>query len=63
MLPVRRLRGDWWELNEPGTMLVGTRSGSALRLGDAVQVQVGRIEAPRGRVDLLPAFDAAPEED
>jgi ribonuclease R len=63
MLPVRRLRGDWWELNEPGTMLVGTRSGSALRLGDPVQVQVGRIEAARGRVDLLPAFDAAPEED
>ena len=27
MLPVRRLRGDWWELNEAGTMLVGTRSG------------------------------------
>ena len=27
MLPVRRLRGDWWELNEQATMLVGTRSG------------------------------------
>ncbi len=63
MLPVRRLRGDWWELNEAGTMLVGTRGGSALRLGDPVQVQVGRIEAPRGRVDLLPAFDPAPEEE
>ena len=25
MLPVRRLRGDWWELNEEGTMLVGAR--------------------------------------
>ena len=23
MLPVRRLRGDWWELNEQGTMLLG----------------------------------------
>ena len=23
MLPVRRLRGDWWELNEQGTMLIG----------------------------------------
>ena len=28
MLPVRRLRGDWWELNEQGTILVGTRSGA-----------------------------------
>jgi ribonuclease R len=54
MLPVRRLRGDWWELNEAGTILVGTRSGGALRLGDPVQVRVGRIDAPRGRVDLLP---------
>jgi len=56
MLPVRRMRGDWWELNEEGTMLVGTRSGSALRLGDAVTVRVGAIDAPRGRVDLLPAW-------
>ena len=35
MLPVRRLRGDWWELNEEGTILVGTRSGSSIRLGDS----------------------------
>jgi ribonuclease R len=57
MLPVRRLRGDWWELNEEGTMLVGTRSGSAIRLGDPVSVRVGRIDAPRGRVDLMPAWE------
>jgi ribonuclease R len=55
MLPVRRLRGDWWELNEQATMLVGTRNGGTLRLGDPVQVRVGRIDAPRGRVDLLPS--------
>jgi ribonuclease R len=55
MLPVRRLRGDWWELNEQATMLIGTRSGGAMRLGDAITVRVGRIDAPRGRVDLLPA--------
>jgi ribonuclease R len=57
MLPVRRLRGDWWELNEEGTMLVGAHTGGAIRLGDAVSVRVGRIDAPRGRVDLLPAGD------
>jgi ribonuclease R len=57
MLPVRRMRGDWWELNEEGTMLVGTRSGGTVRLGDPVSVRVGRIDAPRGRVDLLPAWD------
>jgi ribonuclease R len=55
MLPMRRLGGDWWELNEQETMLVGSRSGRTLRLGDPVRVQVGRIDAPRGRVDLYPA--------
>jgi ribonuclease R len=52
MLPVRRLRGDWWELNEQGTVLVGTRTGGAIRLGDPVTVAVRSIDAPRGRVDL-----------
>jgi ribonuclease R len=55
MLPVRRMRGDWWELNEEGTMLVGAHTGDVLRLGDPVRVQVARVDAPRGRVDLLPA--------
>jgi ribonuclease R len=56
MLPVRRLRGDWWELNEEATILIGTRNGGAIRLGDPIQVRVGQIDAARGRVDLLPAF-------
>jgi ribonuclease R len=57
MLPVRRMRGDWWELNEEGTMLVGARTGDVLRLGDRVRVQVARVDAPRGRVDLVPASE------
>jgi ribonuclease R len=55
MLPVRRMRGDWWELNEQETMLVGTHSGRAIRLGDTVEVRVDGVDAPRGRVDLVPA--------
>ncbi|HUY59924.1 MAG TPA: RNB domain-containing ribonuclease [Solirubrobacteraceae bacterium] len=54
MLPVRRMHDDWWELNEHGTALIGTRNGGALRLGDSVAVTIGGIDAPRGRVDLLP---------
>jgi ribonuclease R len=57
MLPMRRLGGDWWELNEQETVLVGSRSGRTLRLGDPVRVRVGRIDAPRGRVDLYPAVE------
>jgi ribonuclease R len=54
MLPVRKLRGDWWELNEEGTILHGSRSEKAIRVGDAVRVVVDRVDAPRGRVDLFP---------
>jgi ribonuclease R len=63
MLPVRRMRGDWWELNEEGTMLVGARAGGVVRLGDPVRVQVARVDAPRGRVDLLPVSEDSEEED
>lgn len=55
MLPVRRLVGDWWELNEQGTMLYGTKTGHTIRLGTSIDVRVGTIDAPRGRVDLNPA--------
>lgn len=54
LLGVRRLRGEWWELNEFETMLVGTDSDKRIRLGDPVRVQVEKVDAPRGRVDLLP---------
>ncbi|MCW3047536.1 MAG: Exoribonuclease [Solirubrobacterales bacterium] len=52
LLPVRRLRGDWWEVNEQGTILYGTETGRTIRLGDPVRVRVHRVEPPRGRVDL-----------
>jgi ribonuclease R len=54
LLPVRRLRGDWWELNEEGTILTGERTGQTIRLGDPVRVKVERVETARGRVDLAP---------
>jgi ribonuclease R len=54
LLPVRRLRGDWWELNAEETMLVGAQSGKRLRVGDPVVVQVVHVDAPRGRADLSP---------
>ncbi len=54
MLPVRKLH-DWWHLNEHGTALEAERSGRRIRLGDPIEVAVSRVDAPRGRVDLLPA--------
>ena len=56
-LPVRRMRGDWYQLNEAQTALIGDGSGRAFRLGDGLRVTVGRVEAPRGRADLELAPD------
>ena len=53
-LAARRLR-DWWQLNEEETALVAEASGGELRLGDPIEVLVERVDAPRGRVDLVPA--------
>jgi ribonuclease R len=55
-LPARAMRGEWWDLNEQGTALVGERTGKTVRLGDSLSVSVRRVEAPRGRVDLVPAM-------
>jgi ribonuclease R len=54
-LPVRRIGGDWYDLNEEQTALVGRNTGRRLRLGDAVDVVVRSVEPARGRIDLDPA--------
>ena len=54
-LPARRLGGDYFELNELGTALVGRRGGRSYRLGDPIEVLVEKIEKPEGKVELSPA--------
>jgi len=54
-LPARRLGEEWYSVNEAETALVGEESGRALHIGDPVAVEVERVHAPRGRVDLSPA--------
>jgi hypothetical protein len=51
-LPVRRLHGDYFQLNELGTALVGRRGGGTFRLGDPINVLVERIEKAEGKVEL-----------
>jgi ribonuclease R len=54
-LPARRIGGrERYELDPTETMLIGSRGGPAVRLGDPVRVTVERVDIPRGRVDLLP---------
>jgi ribonuclease R len=54
-LPARLLRGERFDLNDTETALVGRRTGRTVRWGDPVSVRVSSVEAPRGRVDLVPA--------
>jgi ribonuclease R len=55
LVPVRLMREDHFDLNETETALVGRRTGREIRLGDPLSVRVDRVEATRGRVDLVPA--------
>jgi ribonuclease R len=59
MVAVRRLGGDWYDLNEQQTALVGRNTGRQLRLGDPITVVVRSIDTARGRIDLEPAASAA----
>jgi ribonuclease R len=58
-LPARRIGGDWYDLNEEQTALVGRNTGRTLRLADPVQVAVRSVETARGRIDLDPAAELA----
>ena len=51
-LPARRLHGDYYELNELGTALVGRRSGRRYRLGEELEVKVEDIRRAEGKIEL-----------
>jgi ribonuclease R len=54
-LPARRIGGrERYEIDRTETMLIGSRGGKAIRMGDPITVAVERVDPPRGRVDLLP---------
>jgi ribonuclease R len=51
-VPARRLHGDYYELNELGTALVGRRGGRRYRLGDEIDVKVEDIRRSEGKVEV-----------
>ena len=54
-LPARRLRGEFFEINQLGTSLSGRTTGRTYRLGDAIEVRVQSIAKNEGKVELAPA--------
>jgi ribonuclease R len=53
-VPVRRLGGDYYEIDELGTALVGRRTKRKFRLGDPVEVAVAEVNRADGKVELRP---------
>ena len=51
-VPARRLHGDYYELNDLGTALVGRRGGQRYRLGDEIDVRVEEIRRAEGKIEL-----------
>ena len=51
-VPARRLPGDYFELNELATALVGRRGGRTYRLGDPLGVRVADLRRSEGKVEL-----------
>jgi len=58
-LPVRRLGGDYYELNSLGTALVGRRTKRTFRLGDPIKIAVAEVNRSDGKVEVRPAGSAA----
>jgi ribonuclease R len=56
-LPVRKLAGDWFEVNPLGTALRGERSKRTYRLGDGIAVRVAGVRRHEGKVELEPAAE------
>ena len=53
-LPARRLHGEFFELNDLGTALVGRSTARTFRLGDPIAVRVESIRRNEGKVELAP---------
>jgi len=51
-LPARRLPGEYFELDDFGTALIGRRSGKRYRLGDPIRVIVEEIRRAEGKVEV-----------
>jgi len=51
-LPARRLPGDYFELNDTGTAMIGRRGRSTYSLGDPIEVRVQEIRKAEGKVEV-----------
>jgi ribonuclease R len=59
-VPARRMPGDYFQMNELGTALIGRRGGKPYRLGDRIEVRVEEIRRAEGKVELALSAGSRP---
>ena len=52
LLPLSKIPGDHWEVDELGVEVVGARSGKAIRLTDEIRVRLAKAKPLQGMIDL-----------
>lgn len=60
LLAFDTLPGDWWDIDESRSSVVGRKTGKRMRIGDRVDVQLLRIHIPTRRLDLGLSGKGAP---
>lgn len=55
MVPVQTLPDDFYESDEHGSMLIGTRHGRRFGLGDPVEIIIHSVNLGRRQIELRPA--------
>lgn len=52
LVPIRDLDDDFYEFDEENYRLIGRRSGRTYQLGDAIKIEIARVNLPKKQVDL-----------
>ncbi len=47
------LMDDWWDVDSKAGVIKGQRSGTVMRIGDAVKVRIMRVDVPRRELDIV----------
>jgi len=57
LIPMRDLRGDYYEFDEKNYQLVGRRNHTKYQLGDPIRIQVARANLEKRQLDFTIADD------
>jgi ribonuclease R len=53
MIRLKELGDEWWEVSRPYGLIRGERTGTTYRIGDAISVEISRVDVARRHLDLI----------